>query len=53
MIGLLKSYCNYTYYNEYDSSGLLKDIQTNVDSSITCLNKEFVYILYKIINNEP
>lgn len=50
---MLKSYCNYKYYNEYDSSVLLNEVQKNIDSSISCLNKEFLYIFYKMLNIEP
>jgi hypothetical protein len=50
---ILKNYCNCKYYNQYDSSILLKDVQKNIDSSIMHLNKEFVCIFYKMINTEP
>lgn len=50
---MLKSYCNYKYFNEYDSSVLLNDVQKNIDSSTSCLNKEFLYIFYKMLNIEP
>lgn len=50
---MLNSYCEYRYYNEYDSSVLLNDLQKNVEPSISTLNKEFLYIFYKLINTEP
>lgn len=50
---LLISYCDYKYYNEYEASVLLTEVQHNVDSSITSINKEFIYIFHRMIHTEP
>lgn len=50
---LLISYCKFNYYNKYDSSLLLSDIQKNIDNSITNVNKEFAYIFHNTMITEP
>ena len=50
---MLISYCDYKYYNEYEASVLLTEVQHNVDSSITSINKEFIYIFHRMIHTEP
>lgn len=50
---MLIPYCDYKYYNEYDASTLLTEVQHNVDSSITSINKEFIYIFHRMIHTEP
>lgn len=50
---MLITYCNCKYYNEYDASTLLTEVQHNVDSSISNINKEFIYIFHRMIHTEP
>lgn len=45
-----KAYCEFKYYNEFDSSSLLGQIQARIDPSTTTLNKEFQLIFDKFIN---
>ena len=46
---MLISYCDYKYYNEYEASVLLTEVQHNVDSSITSINKELYKFLYNLV----
>lgn len=50
---LFQAYCNAAYYNEFDSSSLLSDIQSYINPSISELNKEFQFIFYKMLHSEP
>lgn len=50
---LFQHYCKSTYYSEFDSSSLLSEIQTHIDSDIIDLSKEFLFIFYKMLHTDP
>ena len=41
---LLKPYCEYKYYEHYDASKLLNDVQQNISPAIVSLDKEYAYV---------
>ncbi|MBP3387553.1 MAG: hypothetical protein J6L23_03350, partial [Clostridia bacterium] len=50
---LLKPYCEYKYYEHYDASKLLNDVQQNISPSIVKLDIEYAYVFYRMMNTRP
>ena len=50
---LFQHYCKGAYYNEFDSSSLLSDVQASIDSDTVDLSKEFLFIFYKMLHTDP
>ena len=50
---LLKPCCEYKYYEHYDDSKLLNEIQQNISTSIASLDKEYAYVFYRMMNTRP
>ena len=50
---LLKPYCEYKYYEYYDASKLLNDVQQNISTSIVSLDKEYAYVFHRMMNTRP
>lgn len=48
-----KSYCEWKYYNQFDSADLFNEIRKQINPDITKLEKEFQYLFYKILHTEP
>ena len=50
---LLKPCCEYKYYEHYDATKLLNEVQQNVSTSIVGLDKEYAYVFYRMMNTRP
>lgn len=50
---LFQHYCESAYYSEFDSSSLLSDVQTRIDSDTVELSKEFLFIFHKMLHTDP
>ena len=50
---LLKPYCEYKYYEHYDASKLLNDVQQNISPDIVSLDKEYAYVFHRMMNVRP
>ena len=50
---LLKPCCEYKYYEHYDDSKLLNEIQQNISTSIASLDKEYAYVFHRMMNTRP
>lgn len=48
-----KSYCEWSYYNQFDSTALLNEVREQINPDITKLEKVFQYLFYKILHTDP
>lgn len=48
-----KSYCEWNYYNQFDSAALFNEVREQINPDITKLEKEFQYLFYKILHTDP
>lgn len=52
-MNLFVEYCESKFYSQFDSDKLIDKINKNIDTSITEINHEFIYIFDKMLTVDP
>ncbi len=52
-MNMVNTLCLAKYYNTFDSTELLNRVQQQIDSSITNLSREFLFVFYKVLYSDP
>ncbi len=52
-MNMVNTLCLAKYYNTFDSTELLNRVQQQIDSNITNLSREFLFVFYKVLYSDP
>lgn len=52
-MNLVNTFCLAKYYSTFDSTELLNRVQQQIDSNITSLSREFLFVFHRVLYTDP